>query len=226
MEATAQGTQREITLASLALVKARRPQVHVFNELLVQYPVRGRRKPQQGDLARQWVRKVQVEAFLLAGVLLCTALLVHRVPARHASHTRHLLAEKQAHAGSIRISMQALHAHGGVPPGWRFRLPQGDPARGRQVFLAVGCHACHAVRGEAFSQGSRELGPELTGMGAHHPDTYLLESILNPNAVIVEGPGYTTPDGRSLMPEYRDLLTVGQLIDLVAFLKSLREEQH
>jgi Uma2 family endonuclease len=47
MEATAQATQREITLASLALVKARRADVHVFNELLVQYPLRGRRKPGQ-----------------------------------------------------------------------------------------------------------------------------------------------------------------------------------
>ncbi|HXG08608.1 MAG TPA: Uma2 family endonuclease, partial [Gemmataceae bacterium] len=44
MEATAQATQREITLESLALVRARRPEVHVFNELLVQYPVRGKRK--------------------------------------------------------------------------------------------------------------------------------------------------------------------------------------
>ncbi len=44
MEATAQGRQREITLESLALVKARRPDVHVFNELLVQYPRRGPRK--------------------------------------------------------------------------------------------------------------------------------------------------------------------------------------
>jgi Uma2 family endonuclease len=47
MEASAQGTQRAITLASLALVKARRPDFHVFNELLVQYPVRGQRKPGQ-----------------------------------------------------------------------------------------------------------------------------------------------------------------------------------
>jgi Uma2 family endonuclease len=47
MEATAQATQREITLESLALVKARRPDVHVFNELLVQYPLRRRRKPGQ-----------------------------------------------------------------------------------------------------------------------------------------------------------------------------------
>ncbi len=44
MEATAQGKQREITLESLALVRARRPEVQAFNELLVQYPRRGERK--------------------------------------------------------------------------------------------------------------------------------------------------------------------------------------
>ncbi len=38
MEATPQATQREITLASLALVHARRPDVQYFNELLIQYP--------------------------------------------------------------------------------------------------------------------------------------------------------------------------------------------
>src|SRR5215472_3950220 len=43
MEATAQATQRKITLESLDLVHARRPAVQVFNELLVQYPLRGRR---------------------------------------------------------------------------------------------------------------------------------------------------------------------------------------
>jgi Uma2 family endonuclease len=47
METTSQGSQRAITLGSLALVKARRPEVQVFNELLVQYPVRGQRKPGQ-----------------------------------------------------------------------------------------------------------------------------------------------------------------------------------
>ncbi|HEY7153143.1 MAG TPA: Uma2 family endonuclease [Gemmataceae bacterium] len=47
MESTPQAKQREITLESLALVKARRPDVQVFNELLVQFPVRGRRRPAQ-----------------------------------------------------------------------------------------------------------------------------------------------------------------------------------
>lgn len=44
MEAAAQGRQREITLESLALVKAHRPDVQVFNELLVQYRRRGQRE--------------------------------------------------------------------------------------------------------------------------------------------------------------------------------------
>jgi Uma2 family endonuclease len=38
MEAKAQGEQREITLASLAVVRVYRKDLHVFNELLVQYP--------------------------------------------------------------------------------------------------------------------------------------------------------------------------------------------
>jgi len=47
MESTGQSKQREITLESLALVKARRSDFHVFNELLVQYPVPGQRRPGQ-----------------------------------------------------------------------------------------------------------------------------------------------------------------------------------
>jgi Uma2 family endonuclease len=47
MEAIGQATQRAITVESLELVKARRPDFHVFNELLVQYPRRGQRKPGQ-----------------------------------------------------------------------------------------------------------------------------------------------------------------------------------
>ena len=58
-------------------------------------------------------------------------------------------------------------------------------------------------------------------MGHHHPAGYLAESVLNPNAVIIEGRGYTAPDGSSIMPDYRGSLTVAELDDLVAYLKSL-----
>ncbi len=47
MEATPQATQREITVESFALVRSVRPDVHYFNELLVQYPLPRRRRPGQ-----------------------------------------------------------------------------------------------------------------------------------------------------------------------------------
>lgn len=47
MEATGQSKQREITLESLALVRARRADFQVFNELLVQYPRPRQRRPGQ-----------------------------------------------------------------------------------------------------------------------------------------------------------------------------------
>lgn len=47
MEATAQATQRTITLESFAVIAEARPEVQVFNELLVQYPRPGVRRPGQ-----------------------------------------------------------------------------------------------------------------------------------------------------------------------------------
>jgi Uma2 family endonuclease len=47
MESTPQAAQRKITLESFDLVHARRPDVQLFNELLVQFPIRGRRRPAQ-----------------------------------------------------------------------------------------------------------------------------------------------------------------------------------
>jgi mono/diheme cytochrome c family protein len=123
-------------------------------------------------------------------------------------------------AEPLRIDMAALHAAGGVPPGWRFTLPDGDVDEGRRTFVELGCHSCHAVKGESFAppDDDERVGPELTGMGSHHPPLYFAESIVNPDAVIIEG--YADHQGRSRMPGYPDL-TVVQLVDLVAYLQSL-----
>jgi mono/diheme cytochrome c family protein len=125
---------------------------------------------------------------------------------------------------AFRVTDEVLHAHGGVPPGWKFAIPPGDPARGRQLFVDLECYKCHTIRGESFpaaGEDPKNVGPELTGMGSHHPPEYFAESILDPNRVIVEGPGYTGPDGLSVMPSYADSLTLAQWVDLVAYLRSL-----
>ena len=146
-------------------------------------------------------------------------------PARgqgHAGHGAAPAAPGAAPTPGTRITMEALHAAGGVPPGWRFTLPPGDPAAGRQVYVDLKCYACHAIKGEQFPLKPGEAataGPDLTGMGQHHPTEYLVESLVNPNAVLIEGPGYVGGDGRSIMPA-TPAMTLAQLIDLVAYLKS------
>src|SRR5262245_60895381 len=135
----------------------------------------------------------------------------------------------QSGAGPRKITMEELHRSGGVPPGWKFALPGGDAVKGRQVFVELECYKCHAVKGENFpasSADAKNVGPELTGMGGQHPAEYFAESILTPNAVILDGPGYTGPDGKSIMPSYADSLSVSQLVDLVAFVQSLTGGGH
>jgi len=126
------------------------------------------------------------------------------------------------------ISMDELHRTGGVPRGWKFTLPAGgDPRRGREVFAKLECAKCHEIKSDfPKTGGAGDVGPELTGMGAHHPAEYFAESILDPNAVILAGPGYVGPDGRSIMPDYRDSLSVAELVDLVAYIKSLSGGEH
>src|SRR5215470_11766399 len=129
--------------------------------------------------------------------------------------------ERPPAASAVHLSMAALHASGGVPPNWRFSPPPGDPRVGRDLFARLGCPTCHVVGGESFPAPTG-VGPELTGMGSHHPAGYFAESIVNPDAVIVDGAGYTGPDGHSVMPTYPDL-TVEQLADLVAYLQTMTD---
>jgi len=120
------------------------------------------------------------------------------------------------------ITMEELHRAGGVPRGWKFTLPPGDAKTGREIFAKLECNKCHEVKPDfPKSGGAGDVGPELTGMGAHHPAEYFAQSIVDPNAVILAGPGYVGADGRSIMPDYRDSLTFSELVDLVAYIKSL-----
>jgi len=119
--------------------------------------------------------------------------------------------EKIAHSGEA----QTHH-----PAGWRFTLPNGDAAKGRAVFQKYECQYCHEVRGEDFPFAGVDYGPELSQMGPLHPLEYFAESVMNPNAVV--GKQYRGPDGKSTMPSYNEKMTVQELIDLSAYLASLK----
>ncbi len=155
---------------------------------------------------------------LLGGFLLCNSGAADEPPGHH-----HPAQSPQKPKGPVRITMEELHRHGGTPPGWKFTMPAGDPEAGRAVFIKLECYSCHQVQGERFpaSMTEQRPGPDLTGMGAHHPVEYLAESILDPNAVIVTAPGFTGEDGLSIHPSYADLLTLEEWTSLVAYLKGL-----
>ena len=118
----------------------------------------------------------------------------------------------------------------GEKSGFGFRLPDGDAKRGQEAFVALRCNACHHVEGlDLPHQGSGAADVALGGQTIR-VKSYgeLVTSIINPSHRIA--PGYpesrvTTADGQSLMAlaYLNDVMTVQQLIDLVAFLQSRYE---
>jgi cytochrome c oxidase subunit II len=96
----------------------------------------------------------------------------------------------------------------------------GTPAaQGQQLFQSLGCASCHGQNGE----GGR--GPVLagvfgqktqlqTGESVTVDEGYVRESILNPQAKLVAGFG-------AIMPTFQGQISEDQLVQLVAYIKSL-----
>jgi hypothetical protein len=111
-----------------------------------------------------------------------------------------------------------------------FHFPDGSPDRGREVFDTVGCRGCHRIaRVDPPFQGTGAASVNL-GDQSVRVKTYgdLVTSIINPSHKLVRGYAadeISTPEGESLMSlaNLNEVLTVQQLIDLVAFLQVVYE---
>ncbi|WP_347332395.1 c-type cytochrome [Marinimicrobium locisalis] len=107
-----------------------------------------------------------------------------------------------------------------------FSLPEGDVERGEQVFLQYDCLSCHRLQGYDAVVKDRELEkPIVLGGTVTKVKTYaeLLTSVINPSHRLASGyerDQVTGDDGESLMRNYNDVMTVSELIDLVAFLEA------
>jgi cytochrome c oxidase subunit II len=93
------------------------------------------------------------------------------------------------------------------------------PAAGETLFTRLACNTCHKVDGTG-------RGPSLVGKFAKPEklasgetvvvdESYVRESILTPQAKIVSG--YPP-----IMPTFKGLVTEDQLLQLVAYIKSLK----
>jgi len=107
-------------------------------------------------------------------------------------------------------------------------LPRGDAEAGRQAFIDLRCTACHRVSNApdlpdvVSTTPGPELGPEL----APQPLGNLATSIVSPShAMSIR----TSPETReqvdgvlSPMADYTQVMTIRQLVDLVAYLDVVR----
>ena len=109
-----------------------------------------------------------------------------------------------------------------------FRLPDGDVELGEEAFLELKCNACHEVQGLDLPPPVADppVPVALEGKVDYQPaDGRFVTSIINPSHKLTPGdPEELIKSGsESRMADYSDVMTVRQLVDLVAFLHSRYE---
>jgi len=111
-----------------------------------------------------------------------------------------------------------------------FVLPAGDINSGKQLFVSMYCNDCHSIgditrsaEGESGGAPLIQLGGEVTALKAYGE---LVTSVINPSHKISQrnqaSQELTDPEGASKMEArcYNDVMSVQELIDIVAFLQS------
>jgi len=101
-------------------------------------------------------------------------------------------------------------------------LAMGDPVAGRRAYLALKCNTCHSVAGEPIGARLPRLpGPGLGKSVALESPQQIADSIAAPGHAISEKTGPWHRSASSNMGNYTNVMTVRQLMDLVAYLRSL-----
>ena len=100
-------------------------------------------------------------------------------------------------------------------------LPAGDPEAGREVFLSFGCDYCHRVSSdpELGSIESQEPGPDLGSLGQRKGTGEIASSIIAPSHELSVNAGLEQRQ-ESPMPNFNDAITLGEWLDLVAYIET------
>jgi len=109
-----------------------------------------------------------------------------------------------------------------------FSLPDGDITRGKAAYIEFQCNACHVneqvpqLDTGAPATISVTLGGETARIKSYGE---LVTSVINPSHKVARRGSDDMADegGTSKMVSYNDIMTVSQLIDLVAFVQSSYE---
>ncbi len=118
-----------------------------------------------------------------------------------------------------------------------FALPEGDAESGKRVFVEIRCNDCHSVSDIEYSEsevpveymGKQTVGKIHVKLGGkttkYRTQGELVTSIINPSHEISLSYARNQATTRSPMRNYNGVLTVQNLIDLVAFLQEEYEIQ-
>jgi hypothetical protein len=110
------------------------------------------------------------------------------------------------------------------PEAQGFVLPEGDAEAGKMSFRNLECNQCHSMAAIPWQRDSLDthivLGGETTTIKTYGE---LVTSIINPSHDIARrylaNKGMVDSLGHSKMTVYNEVMTVQELIDIVAFLK-------
>jgi len=105
----------------------------------------------------------------------------------------------------------------------QFSLPPGDAAAGKAAFVELKCSTCHTVEGVELPAPTAAVPVKLGGGRPLPPTTGdLTTDIIMPSSHFARGyaAAQVQEGAASKMPDYTKTMTVGQLADLVAFLRS------
>ena len=93
-------------------------------------------------------------------------------------------------------------------------------AAGQQLYQTLGCASCHGANGEGgrgptLAGAFGKMTPLASGESVRVDEVYIRESILNPQAKLVAGFG-------PIMPTFQGQVSEDQVLQLVAYIKSLQ----
>ncbi len=132
-------------------------------------------------------------------------------------------------AGSMIVLLFASACEYGVESSKTIVLPDGNAEHGQALFVNLQCTACHTIRGLDLPQSEVErpfefaLGGSVTRVKSY---AELVTSVINPSHTLARGfrGDNSYQDGKSPMTIYNDVMTVTELVDLVAFLQTRYEK--
>lgn len=106
-----------------------------------------------------------------------------------------------------------------------FSLPDGDAEQGKANYTYFACNACHETDDVPYLDAGDELAPRVVlGGETTRIKTYgeLVTSVINPSHRVArrESPAMADASGESRMTSFNDVMTVTQLVDLVAYVQS------